>query len=188
MTTKYTEKELHKAFNRTKIQAISNNVFITTIGFHLKIKFTLSIATACTDGKCIKINPHFFMGLSEPVRLSLYLHEIYHVALMHSLRLGTRDHNKYNIAGDYVINLILKNNHNPIPSDWLYDEKYEGMSTDQVYNQLPDTAHLPELPIEDLEDPPEDEDKDINEIQVEIENVILKAVAASKMSNDAVGI
>jgi len=188
MKTAYTEKELHKAFNRIKIQAISNNVFITTIGFHLKIQFTSSINTACTDGVYIKINPDFFMGLEEPIRLSLYLHEIYHVALMHSIRVGTRNRNKYNIAGDYVINLILKNNHNPIPNDWLYAIKYEGLSTEQVYNQLPDNMDPPMIPdLVDLEGSPGGDSKNDKEEQAKIENIVLKAVAASKMSTDSPG-
>jgi predicted metal-dependent peptidase len=65
--------------------------------------------------------------------------------LLHGTRVGTRDLTVWNAAGDYVINLMLvESKFEPLndlvidgkPWSWLYDVKYIGMTTEEVYDAL----------------------------------------------------
>ena len=77
----------------------------------------------------------------------LHMHRIYEVASMtngngaqyHTDDLGRklfRHPRIWNMAGDYVINLMLKASGFNLWKDCLLDAKYKGMSTEQVYKEL----------------------------------------------------
>ena len=136
--TQQTYKDAEQALKVAKINLMMgrNTVAYTTVLFSLKQQFTEDIPTAATDGKNLLINPKFFIELDPNMRLTLLAHEVLHVLLDHMHRVGDRDHQLFNAAGDYVINGSLKNaKYTPI-AKWLYDAKYDGMTTEQVYNIL----------------------------------------------------
>jgi len=54
--------------------------------------------------------------------------------MLHPTRQGKRDHMTYNMAGDYVINLLLTNAGLKMPANGLIDSKYKGLSSEQVYD------------------------------------------------------
>lgn len=116
------------------------SVFMTTVCFMLKMQFDVpGYKTAATDGEWLIINTDFYMKLPAEQRITLLAHETMHVVLQHVNR-GYKfpDKVKFNYAADFVINLMLKEAHfEPIPG-WLYDKKYEGMTTEEVYNLLDD--------------------------------------------------
>ena len=176
-----------KAFDKVKIQAlIQGSVFITTVGFNLSVTFDPKYPTAGTNGTDIIINPDFFLDLTKDERLFLYLHEIYHVVFMHMIRGENKNHEKYNQAADYVINILLRDAGYKMPKGGLVATKYRDWSTEQVYDDIPD--------------PPEGYDCDIivpgkgeaktrggKELQQNIENLVLKAMTASDQNKDAAG-
>lgn len=129
------------AANALKIAKITmmmgkNTTFYTTILFSLKQTITEELPTAATDGCNLLINPQFFYDLSPNKRLTLLAHEVLHVALDHMHRVGKRDHQLWNIAGDYVINGHLAKAGYELPDGGLLDRKYDGMTTEQVYDLL----------------------------------------------------
>ncbi len=101
------------------------------------------VPTAATDGKKIYINSKYFMSLTPPQRETIMAHEGLHPVLGHcsyhykpKLKMQFPDAKLANMAQDYAINLILKDNgYTPIP-DWLCEEKYRGMSWEQIYPLL----------------------------------------------------
>lgn len=97
-----------------------------------------TISTACTNGLRIRYNPEFVNKLTLPQLKGLLKHEVMHIASMHHLRRGHRDPTKWNIAGDYVINALLKQANVDLPEGGLIDPKYADFSTEHVYNMLPD--------------------------------------------------
>ena len=204
---------LQKAYNIAKIELMTkkNSVFITTILFSLKHKWVTAeegCSTAAVDGINIVVNPDFLMSLTPGQRITLLAHEAWHIAFSHITRKDHRDHSVWNQAGDYVINWILKNAGyeplDPITIDgkktkWLLDSKYEGMSTEQVYdllikdpqnqqNPMPDlrysdgTSSDPDAPKGDKPSPAEQK-----AIDDHIADILVKAVTQSKMSNDEAG-
>jgi predicted metal-dependent peptidase len=70
--------------------------------------------------------------------MGLLLHEVKHVELMHPQRCkdAKLDKQVYNMAGDYVINLQIKDMRIPLPQGGLLDEQYRGMGTLEVYDRL----------------------------------------------------
>lgn len=66
------------------------------------------IETAMTDGKRIRYNPDWYVGLSPDHQVFVIAHEVMHPALQHHARRGDRDHKTWNIAADLTINPALK--------------------------------------------------------------------------------
>jgi predicted metal-dependent peptidase len=86
-----------------------------------------------TDGDVLIYNPDAIDALPERQVLTLIAHEAAHCLFLHHLRKGSRDHELWNIAGDFVINSILKENGFASIPEWLYDERFNGMCTEKVY-------------------------------------------------------
>lgn len=111
--------------------------FYTAILFSLKQSFTGEIPTAATDGRHLLMNPKFFWDLSPNGRIFLIAHEVLHVALDHMHRRGDRDPFIWNMAGDYVINAaLIRAEYKDMPEGGLYDSKYDGKTTEEVYDIL----------------------------------------------------
>ena len=173
-----------EALSKAKIQLMTkpDSVFFVTLCFSLKHEFTNEVPTAATDGKRIMFNPDFFMALSSEERVFLLLHETLHCAYLHIVRLMERDHRKWNIAADHVINLQLIERGYKMPEGGLADPQYKGFFTEEVYKMLPDN---PKAPC-DMDLMPSDEGT-AADITTEIQDVLVRASMASKMSEDKPG-
>lgn len=130
----YAMTKLQKA--RTKL--LLRHPFYGTLVMTSPMIEDRSLPTAATDMKNIYYNPDFFDSLSQDVIEFVIIHEVMHIALMHGLRLKTRNHKKWNRACDYAINLMLKNDGFTLWENCLIDAKYAGMSAEQIYNTLDD--------------------------------------------------
>lgn len=95
-----------------------------------------SIDTAATDGKKIVYNEQFFWSLDYQVRITLICHELLHILLGHHLRMRGKDSELWNVACDYVINLILVDMGFAPIDGWLFDSQYKGKSAEDVYTIL----------------------------------------------------
>jgi|TARA_B110000902_G_scaffold240021_1_gene289181 predicted metal-dependent peptidase len=173
--------DLEKAFSKAKIGIMSqhNSSFIGYILFSLHHSWDNTIPTACTNGKYLKINTDFFMSLSEPERIFLLAHESWHVAFSHIVRKGERDHLRWNKAGDYVINIMLRDAGYAMILGGLIDNKYRDWSTAQVYDDLPDSSDDDEFDS-DIGEP-----EDTEEFDEQIKEIILSAVTQAGMSNES---
>ena len=115
--------------------------FLTSLLYSLKLVWADDIPTAGTNGILLKINPKFFYDLSKEERLFTILHELWHVAKLHSIRRESRDPRLWNIACDYHINnLLLKENYSSfkitVMKDCFKDEKYKDLSEEEIYDEL----------------------------------------------------
>lgn len=170
------------ALNKAKIQLMSreDSAFFTTVCFSLKHSFNDTIPTADTNGREVRYNPNFFMSLNPEERIFLLIHETMHVALLHMERLAGRDHPKWNVAADHVINLMLKERGFKMPACGLADSQYQGMSTEEVYNILPPQEPRPDNDLIEGDGPPE-------ELRQEVQDILVRASIQSKMQNDKPG-
>jgi len=177
-----------KALDRTKILLMySNSAFLVAMALNLHHYFTDTIDTACTDGANVLYNPDFFLKLPEEQRLTLMVHEVWHVALLHNYRVKDKDHEKYNRAADYTCNQLLKDaGFAPIPG-WLQDDKYKDMSTNQIYDLLPDAPPQDNPMGGDLLEPPGDTAADKAIAKSKVEQQIIQAQVQSELSGDAPG-
>lgn len=118
---------------------IGNSPFFGRLLTKLTIVYTKIIPTAAVDGISLFINPDFFKDMTRDQCKFVIYHEIMHCALLHFTRLGGRDPERFNVAGDYEINLLLANagfGSEKIINELngLFDRKYEKMNTEQIYS------------------------------------------------------
>ena len=100
-------------------------------------------ATAATDGRNFYYNTRFIKMLKPKEIEFLFGHEVLHCVYDHFGRRGDRDHQLWNIANDYCVNGDLKKHHvgefiTSVPC--LYDAKFEGKSSEEVYDILYEKA------------------------------------------------
>jgi len=138
------------ALSKAKIRIIGDSKvsFYANIMMGLKYVWEDGMGTAAVDGVSMFIDPVFFMSLDEASRKAVILHEIEHIWRHHigETRMGNRDPQLYNIAGDHVINNnLLACGYGPISwtdyktgakCDWVCDAKFADMSTEDVYDAL----------------------------------------------------
>ena len=190
---------IKKALEKAKItMMLDNNVFFyTNILFSLVQKFTDEIPTAAVNIEELLINPDFFMKLTPEERVGLLLHEVGHIACSHMTRRGNREHQIYNMAGDYVINQLLIDSGYKLPKSRLYDSKFKNMSTEQVYDVLmkdpnlqpdPDMMDVQYSDGGDQEDDKNSGGKDkLKDDQIKIDNILIRAKKQLDMANKEVG-
>jgi len=117
--------------------------------------------TAATDGRNFYYNSRFVEMLRPKEIEFLFGHEVLHCVYDHFGRRGDRDPKIWNIANDFCVNADLKK-HNvgelitTVPC--LYDRKYEGMSSEEVYDDLMQNAQ--KISLSDLLDKMIDEHLD----------------------------
>lgn len=184
-----TQKELDQLLNKAKIGIMTkqSSAFICTILFSLKQSWDKGLPTAGTDGEKLIINPDFFSNLTSDEQIGLLAHEAWHVAFSHVDRGRSFDKQKYNIAADYVINIMLVDAGFILPDGAYIDDQYRHMSTEEVYDALPDS--LPEdydcdiIPI----DNESASDMEIAQKKLNIKQIIMKAAQQSKIRGDESG-
>jgi predicted metal-dependent peptidase len=99
--------------------------------------------TAATDGRNFYYNSRFVDMLKPKEIEFLFGHEVLHCVYDHFGRRGDRDPQLFNIANDYCVNGDLKKHRvgefiTSVPC--LYDHKYEGMSSEEIYDILYENA------------------------------------------------
>lgn len=185
------DKKFKQALNRAKVHIMEhpNSAFISTILFNCKLNVTTSIPTAGVDGTNLYINPEFFMAQKPRVRVSILFHEAWHVAWNHPMRGKDLEHEKYNIAGDHVINLMGKAAGYEIPDTWYCDPQYQGMSTLEVYNKLPDDKFEKEGgPTTDvIYFDGNGDDQETKKKELEWAGIVKKATVVSRIQKDKAG-
>lgn len=166
-----------KALDKAKIDLMSKpgSVFFSSLCLSVVHGWDASAPTAYTDGRNIRYNPEYFMGLSRNERVGLLIHETMHIAYMHSSRKGSKDHKQWNYACDYVINLQITKAGFSLPKGGLLDTKYTGLSAEQVYELL---EEAPEYHPDDLMDISEKGDsEDVPEdLEQEMQDALVRAV------------
>lgn len=171
-----------KILNKSKIQLISNGaLFYSTILFNLKQVWTDVIPTAGVDGIHLFMNPACFINTLTPTqRLWQLAHEVSHIALDHLSRGKNTIFPIYNLAADHVINLSLKTEGYDVPEDRPQDSRFMYMSTEEVYEIL-----VQELP-KDFEYECDFKECD-KETQQQIQEILIKAITASKLAKETIG-
>jgi predicted metal-dependent peptidase len=99
--------------------------------------------TAATDGRHFYYNSRFIDMLKPKEVEFLFGHEVLHCVYDHFGRRGDRDPMLFNVANDYAVNGDLKKHRvgefiTSVPC--LYDSKYEGKSSEEIYDDLYENA------------------------------------------------
>ena len=94
------------------------------------------VGTAATDGEVLLYNPNFVDKLSDKEKVSLFAHEICHVAFDHIFRSEGKDANIWNTATDAVINAQLKQDGLPLLEGTVDIPDAINYDAEEMYNKL----------------------------------------------------
>lgn len=97
-----------------------------------------AVDTMATDGKHLYYDEAFVEALSLDECKGVVAHEVMHNAAAHHTRRGQREPKRWNVAGDYAINEILLNSRFTLPKVALHNPAYKDMSSEEIYNLLPE--------------------------------------------------
>jgi len=129
--------ELFEYISATKIRLRKLSPFFAALSLYAEIDFSNEVQLAATNGKKIIFNPITYIQLPPSERDGVFLHELLHMALLHHLRRGVRDHYIFNIAADIVVNGMIVNEGNfKIPKYGIRDEDLEHLSVEEVYELI----------------------------------------------------
>ena len=154
--------ELFEYISATRIRLRKLSPFFAALSLYAEIDFSNEIQLAATNGKKIIFNPITYIQLPPSERDGVFLHELLHMALLHHLRRGVRDHYIFNIAADIVVNGMIVNEGNfKIPKYGIRDEDLEHLSVEEVYELIIKNKKKYNLNLIDLiNDEKDSEDKD----------------------------
>ena len=124
---------------KARIAMIMQQPFFGTLALRLRLveNDKLNPPTLAVDGKTMYYHPQWVLDNDHDVCMSGVAHEVGHCVFQHIGRRNGREPRRWNHAGDYVINAVLKDSGFTVPPTWLHSPTFAGMSTDQVYQALP---------------------------------------------------
>lgn len=94
------------------------------------------LTTEATDGRSVWINPAHWKALTLDQQVTEMVHELCHKIFLHCTRQGARDAKLWNIACDYAVNSLMKQNGFTFDNTWLYDVQYDGWVAEKIYADL----------------------------------------------------
>lgn len=128
---------MNQAFVKARSRLVLDNPFFGTLCLRQK-PTEWDEPTGAVDGKHLFFNPKWFEKLTEMERVGFLAHEVMHLVLMHHTRREERNPQKWNVAADYAINNHLIAEGFILPRGGLVDDQYADMSTEHIYNVLPE--------------------------------------------------
>lgn len=134
---------------RARTALYIDNPMYGVLALRLVMTEDKSIPTAAVSHTHVHYNPDFVLTLTHELTISLMAHEVQHCMLDHIDRRGDRNPKRWNAAGDYVINAGLKEDGFELGKSWLYEPAFAGMTTDHIYNLLPEADENGNGPGED---------------------------------------
>lgn len=94
------------------------------------------LPTACVDGESIFINPYFLAKLDQDEQIFLIAHEVWHCALLHSLRCQSRMERVWDLSTDHEVNCLLKAQDFKVPHESVIFQKKEDMNAEEIYEWI----------------------------------------------------
>ena len=143
------DREVRELLVTARIGLLLRNSFFGNLATRLRlVNADEWCSTAATDGRNFYYNTRFVKMLSPKELEFLFGHEVLHVIYDHFGRRGDRDPQLWNVANDFCVNADLKKHRvgefiTSVPC--LYDSKYEGKSSEEVYDDLYENAEKIDL-------------------------------------------
>lgn len=137
---------------KSRVAMLLKYPFWGPLAARLKLEEVEWCKTIATDGRKFYYNADFIGKLSDGEMIFGFAHELGHIIFDHMTRRGDKDPQVWNMAGDYIINnmLIRESVGTQITTvPILADRKYEGMTADEVYDELMKNAVKIQLPFDE---------------------------------------
>src|ERR1700739_3186884 len=121
---------------KARTALLLDHPFFGSLLYRRKDRESRAVKTMATDGISLLWNPEFVETLTAATLAGTLAHEVMHPALLHHLRRSGRDPKRWNIACDYAINPLLVDAGLKLPEGVLLENRFRGMSAEQIYNLL----------------------------------------------------
>jgi predicted metal-dependent peptidase len=121
---------------KARAEIVLTNTFYGVALGQVEPKPSWQFPTMATDGKVHLFNPEFITGLSFDETVGVQLHENEHDVRRHHTRRGNRDPLRWNKATDFAINIDLKDSGVTLPKEAFLDERFRGMSAEDIFRTL----------------------------------------------------
>jgi predicted metal-dependent peptidase len=141
----FKNKAAHTAMMKGRLDLLVKQAFFGTLAMQLELVEVTNPAfcdTMAVDGVNLFYWPPFVLSLTTDELTGVEAHEVHHCCYKHMTRRGHRNPLRWNWAGDYVINDDLLKAGFTLPKQRLHDPKYANMSTEEVYERLPDPPQI----------------------------------------------
>jgi predicted metal-dependent peptidase len=143
----FTDAEKHKVTEKlttARVGLLLRHPFFGNLATRMKLVDASSwCATLATDGRTFYYNVAFVDKLTPKQAEFGFAHEVLHNVFDHMGRRDSRDPTLSNIAADYAVNQILKDERIGEVPDWIkifQDNKYRGWSYEKIYDDLYEKA------------------------------------------------
>jgi len=130
---------------RTRL--VLDQPFMGALLLHLPMQATNRCETIGTDGVAIHFNPRYIAALSLRQTQFMLAHQALHCALGHFARRGHRTRNRWDVACDFAVNLLLADEGMEPPAGALLDSRYRGLSAEEIYPLIAQGAGLTTLDV-----------------------------------------
>jgi predicted metal-dependent peptidase len=133
--------------SRARLQIMLRHPFLAGAVARLPMKEAIDMPwcqTMATDGYNVFWNSEFCDSHEEEELSGVIAHELMHCILGHNDRRAGRNRVGWNMAIDHATNLFLLACDIVLPSDRLADPQYEGLTAEQIYDEL--QHYLPRAP------------------------------------------
>ena len=129
--------EVGEMMIRDRALLIRRQPFIGHLAMHLELTPIIDsrMTTACTDCRHLFMDAEFYRRMDTEERLGVLGHEVWHCALRHFQRKGTRDRDKFNFASDVEVDLLLHQAGFKVEI-LPYDQSWIGKSAEQIYDLM----------------------------------------------------
>lgn len=146
-------QQLEALISATRLRLRMHAPFFAALAMFAEVRFSVDVALAATDGRCLWFHPSHYGELPAEERDAVFLHELLHAALLHPLRRGQREAESFNIAADIVVNgMVAAEPSLRLPADAIRDPKLEHLSVEEIYELLQKRkpSQRPQLLLADL--------------------------------------
>ncbi|AFZ54701.1 vWA domain-containing protein [Cyanobacterium aponinum] len=130
-------EQSEQLISHSRLRMRVKSPFFATLALFAQFKASYAIDTAATDGKTVFYHPEYLISLPKAQQDGLILHEILHMALLHTIRRHHRECQLWNIACDIVVNgLIAEDKNYELPPNGIRKPEWETKSVEEIYELL----------------------------------------------------
>lgn len=125
-----------KAMVKARAALVLEQAFFGSLALRLTLQADSKCRDLWTDGTTLGFNPAYAATLPHKKLVGAQAHEIMHLACGHHVRRKNRSPHLWNKACDYAINDILVEAGFTLPTGFLLDPRYAGLSVDAIFSEL----------------------------------------------------
>lgn len=141
------KEQAQKRVIAARIQLMSSHPFWAHLVLKMPLRWLEDVpgGLSCTDGESMFIAPERFLALSQKEQCTVLVHEAGHCVAGHLARRGSRDHMRFNLAGDiYLANMQEADRFQLVAAqEQMFKQMginrgdYKNMSTEEIYEKMP---------------------------------------------------